>query len=88
MPEQSRRAPVSSEKRGNSFPRSLAVPNKKNQRLPRKKAVVMESGDVANALKVVIEADTRAANRRKAIPPQNSRWKYFESVAAHPCREK
>ena len=88
MPEQSRRAPVSSEKRGNSFPRSLAVPNKKNQRLPRKKAVVMESGDAANALKVVIEADTRATNRRKAIPPQNSRWKYFESVAAHPCGEK
>ena len=88
MPEQSRRALVSSEKRENSFPRSLAVPNKKNQRLPRKKAVVMESGDAANALEVVIEADTRATNRRKAIPPQNSRWKYFESVAAHLCREK
>ena len=94
MPEQSRRALVSSERRGNSFPRSLAVPNKKDQRLPRKKAgtrkvaLVMESGDAANALKVVIEAVTRATNRRKVIPPQNSRWKYFESVAAHPCGEK
>jgi hypothetical protein len=66
----------------------LAVPNKKNQRLPRKKEVVMESGDAVNALKVIIEADTRATNRRKVIPPQNSRWKYFESVAAHPCGGK
>ena len=94
MPEQSRRALVSSERRGNSFPRSLAVPNKKNQRIPRKKAGTrkdaagMESGDVANALKVVIGAVTRAANRRKVIPPQNNRWKYFESVAVHPCGEK
>ncbi len=94
MPEQSRRAPVSSERRGNSFPRSLAVPNKKDQRLPRKKAgtrkhaVGMESGDAANALKVIIEAVTRATNRRKVIPSQNSRWKYFESVAAHLCGGK
>ena len=49
---------------------------------------VMESGVAENDLMAAIGAVVRAANSRKVIPPQDSKWKYFESAEEYPCGEK
>ena len=81
-------------KRGNFFRRFSEVPRKKPQRLPRKNkdkkedGVVMEGGGAGNDPKVAIGEAARTTNDRKVIPPQDSKWKYFESAEEYPCGEK
>ena len=50
--------------------------------------VVMESGGAGNDRMAAIGAVAPTANGRKVIPPQDSKWKYFESAEEYPCGEK
>ena len=60
----------------------------KERRVATEDGVVMVSGVAENGLMAAIGVVVRAANGRKVIPPQDSKWKYFESAEEYPCGEK